>query len=103
MPKKWTDKKWPLKSGKKDERNFKLKTLGNLAIINSKLNSSIRDADWETKKSGRGRTQGLEYYSAGIETLAPFLKLREWNEQKIEKRAKFLYEKAFKIWDLDDE
>ena len=51
MPKKW-ENKWNSISTKedKDYRNFKLKTLGNLAIITQSLNASIRDANWLTKK-----------------------------------------------------
>ncbi|MGF1532752.1 MAG: DUF262 domain-containing protein [Bernardetiaceae bacterium] len=103
MPKKW-ENKWnsvPTKEAK-DYRNFKLKTLGNLAIITQSLNASIRDADWPTKKRGSGNKEGLIHYSAGIETLAPYLELSEWNETEIEKRAKFLLTKAKEIWEVEE-
>lgn len=99
MPKKWINK-WnsvPTKEAK-DYRNFKLKTLGNLAIITQSLNASIRDANWPTKKKGNGNKAGLIHYSGGIETLAPYLELSEWNETEIEKRAEFLLNKAKGIW-----
>jgi len=103
MPKKW-ENKWSNISTKeeKDFRNFKLKTLGNLAIITQSLNASIRDSDWDTKKQGNGKRLGLESYSAGIETLSPFLKLEEWNEIEIQKRADYLFGKAKEIWKSDD-
>ncbi len=99
MPKKW-ENKWDNISTKqeKDFRNFKLKTLGNLAIITQSLNSSIRDSNWSIKKEGNGKKEGLRYYSSGIETLAPYLALAEWNENEIEKRADFMFEKAKGIW-----
>lgn len=99
MPKKW-ENKWnsvPTKEAK-DYRNFKLKTLGNLAIITQSLNASIRDSNWPTKKRGSGNKEGLRHYSGGIETLAPYLELNEWNENEIEKRADFLLNKAKEIW-----
>lgn len=99
MPKKW-ENKWNSVSTKEDKenRNFKLKTLGNLAIITQSLNASIRDSNWPTKKSGSGSKEGLKHYSGGIETLSPYLELSEWNETEIDKRADFLLKKACKIW-----
>jgi len=103
MPKKW-ENNWGKISNKelRDIRNRKLLTLGNLAIIPQSLNASIRDSNWKTKKKGKLDKPGLIYYSAGIETLAPYLELEEWNESEIEKRAKFLYNKAVKIWKYDE-
>lgn len=102
MPKKW-ENKWNGISTReqKDFRNFKLKTLGNLAIITQSLNASIRDANWSTKKKGSGNKEGLKHYSGGIETLAPFLELGDWNESEIEKRADFLLNKAKEIWQVE--
>lgn len=101
MPKKWKNN-WP--SVNTDEegsiRDRKLLTLGNLTIIPSSLNSSIRDADWNTKKEGRGDKHGLKHYSAGIDTFAPFLELQDWNELYIERRGVFLFELAKAIWKI---
>ena len=99
MPKKW-ENKWDSVSTneEKDTRDRKLKTLGNLAIITQSLNASIRDSSWPIKKAGRENKEGLKHYSGGIETLAPFLDLDNWNEDEIEKRAAFLLDKASEIW-----
>ena len=101
MPKKW-ENKWSddvtKEKGVKDYRSFKLKTLGNLTIITQSLNASIRDSDWPTKKEGIRNKKGLKHYSGGIETLAPYLDLNDWNETEIENRAEFLLEKAKYIW-----
>lgn len=103
MPKKW-ENKWNSVYSKdqKDYRNFKLKTLGNLAIITQSLNASIRDSNWSIKKKGNGNKEGLKHYSGGIETLAPYLDLEEWNETEITKRAEFLLEKAKEIWTAEE-
>ena len=103
MPKKW-ENKWicSLTSEEKDYRNFKLKTLGNLAIITQSLNASIRDSYWERKKKGTENKGGLKHYSSGIETLLPYLELEEWNENEIKKRAEYLYKNAIKYWQLEE-
>ena len=103
MPKKWKNN-WETLDNEDDiyKRNKKLLTLGNLAIITQSLNASIRDSSWKIKKQGNNSNQGLTHFSAGIETLAPYLLLQEWNEDEIKNRANFLYEKALEIWEVND-
>jgi hypothetical protein len=103
MPKKWENNWGQLDSKEEiDYRNRKLLTLGNLAIITQSLNASIRDSSWAIKKEGNNKRPGLKHFSAGIETLAPYLELPVWNEAEIEKRATDLFEKAKEIWKIDD-
>ena len=103
MPKKWENNWGQLDSKEEiDYRNRKLLTLGNLAIITQSLNASIRDSSWAVKKEGNNKRPGLKHFSAGIETLAPYLELPVWNEAQIEKRATDLFEKAKEIWKIDD-
>lgn len=102
MPKKW-ENNWGKLTNQEEtiKRNRKLLTLGNLAIITQPLNSSIRDADWKTKKEGKGdKKEGLNKYASSLETLNLFLVLEEWNETEIENRATFLFEKAKEIWKI---
>ena len=70
MPKKWRNH-WPScapeEAGKRDTI---LLTMGNLAIIPQSLNTSIRDASWDTKKAEKGPTKpGLDLCAAGLVTL----------------------------------
>lgn len=99
MPKKW-EAYWQALETEEDKihRNKTLLTLGNLTIITTSLNISIRNADWDTKKNGKGNKHGLRHFSAGIETFAPFLDEIEWNEETIGERANFLYDKAKDVW-----
>jgi len=101
MPKKW-ENNWGKLSNQEDKikRNRKLLTLGNLTIITQALNSTIRDANWTIKRKGKGDKKGLNTYSAGLETISSYLTLDEWNEQTIEDRAEFLYNKAKEIWKI---
>ena len=99
MPKKWQNN-WGtlLTEEAKIQRNRKLLTLGNLAIITSSLNSSIRDANWETKLNGRAERGGLKRFARGIETMGDFLERSEWDEEAIAERARFLAFNAIKVW-----
>ncbi len=99
MPKKW-ENHWGKVANQeaKINRDRKLLTLGNLTIITASLNSSIRDANWKTKKSGKGDKLGLKEYAAGLETFSRYLDEEEWNEELIEKRATDLYKKAVVVW-----
>lgn len=101
MPKKW-ENHWGKLSNQEDKikRNRKLLTLGNLTIITQALNSTIRDANWTVKRKGKADKKGLNTYSAGLETMSHYLTLDEWNEQTIEERATFLYDKAKEIWKI---
>jgi len=97
MPKKW-ENNWGLGDRDENERDKALLTLGNLAIIRPALNASIKNSDWKTKKAGTEKRKGLEFYASGLATMSDFLKVSDWNEQEIEKRANWLYEKAIEIW-----
>ena len=100
MPKKWESNWTPLANEEeKLNRDRTLLTLGNLTIITSSLNSSIRDADWSTKKNGRGKTHhGLRQFASSIELFSPYLEKNEWNESVIKERAEHLCSKAKEIW-----
>ena len=99
MPKKWENNWTPLATEEaKLNRHKTLLTLGNLTILTTSLNTSIRDADWNTKKNGRGEKHGLRHYASSIETFSPYLEKPDWNEEVIQERATYLYTKAKEIW-----
>lgn len=101
MPKKWKET-WD-KTGLTEEvirlRDDKLWTLGNLAIIPSRLNSSISNAPWLTKLSGKGpNKQGLKECASGLITLNSYLDYTEWTEKSIDTRAEDLWNKIIEVW-----
>ena len=102
MPKKW-ENNWPAvdTQQEKDKRNGSLMTIGNLTIIPSSLNSSIRDSNWEIKKNGSNSRPGLIQYASGLETFSQYLAEDIWDEIKIQHRANFLFENAKSIWKID--
>lgn len=102
MPKKWRNN-WPGCASDElaAQRDSKLLTLGNLAIIPQALNASIRDGDWATKKSGKGTNKlGLEACAKGLTTLTNVLSEDEWTEEKMDTRAKWLFEIAATLWKI---
>ena len=99
MPKKW-ENNWEAVDTEEERynRNSKLLTLGNLAIITTSLNTSIRDSSWEIKVNGKGTKKGLKEYASGLETMNDYLSYPEWDESTIKERAKFLYDKSTNVW-----
>lgn len=100
MPKKWRNNWAPCPTEDlARQRDSKLLTLGNLAIIPQSLNASIRDGDWQTKKAGKGRNRpGLDYCAAGLSTMYDVLQKNTWYEGDIDARAAWLCEKAKIVW-----
>ena len=90
MPKKWKTN-WPLTAGVTDEqRNDFVACIGNMTILNKKLNTSIRNAAWQTKLNGNARGYGLKEYASGLETFKGFETIPQWDEQSIKDRAEWL-------------
>lgn len=100
MPKKWRNEWKNIGNRDPDERDQSLLKLGNLTLLTSSLNSSIRDAAWKIKKKGRNGKKGLEEYSAGIKTFKSYLKEEDWNEETVSKRSKELGKYAVDIWNI---
>jgi hypothetical protein len=96
MPKNWRNK-WG-NAPDEDVRDHKVLTIGNLAIITTSLNSSIRDAEWIKKLEGKGERQGLKTYAKGLETMDFVLSCDEWNEEKISDRADWIADKIIECW-----
>jgi uncharacterized protein with ParB-like and HNH nuclease domain len=99
MPKKW-ENNWPSVSTpeEKNRRYRALMTLGNLTILPSSLNSSIRDGAWDIKKNGTATKPGLIQYAAGLETFGQYLQKDEWDENTITERGEFLAQLAIQYW-----
>ncbi len=99
MPKKWRNQWAPCNSeDMARQRDFKLLTLGNLAIIPQALNASIRDGNWETKLEGKGSKAGLKQCAAGLTTMYDVLQKDKWSEEDIHERAVWLCNQAKTVW-----
>lgn len=101
MPKKWRNN-WEACETEEvaRRRDALLLTMGNLAIIPQSLNASIRDADWDTKKNGKGKNAGLDICAAGLITMYDVLQKDGWREEDIQERALKLFSQAQVLWKL---
>lgn len=98
MPKKY-EKNWPLTDGyDEDLRKSMINTLGNMAMLPQRLNSSISNATWTVKKEGHQKQNGLSYYASDLVTLKDVIKMKEWNEKSIVERSEWLANVAISIW-----
>lgn len=98
MPRSWKEN-WPLHPQyTEDDREDAIYCLGNLAMLPSKLNTSISNASWTDKKEGKGKNLGMIHYAADIESLADVISKPKWNEETIAERADWIAEKANEIW-----
>ena len=99
MPRKWRNHWAPCASEDLARvRDQKLQTLGNFAIITQSLNTSISDADWQTKKAGKKDNPGLDQCAAGLITMENVLSENTWSESNISSRADWLWENAKQLW-----
>ena len=78
MPKKWK-KHWPCENGSEEDRDLLILTFGNLAMITSGLNNTIRNYDWATKLIGKNNKPGLKDFAGGLATIQPYLDLCCWH------------------------
>ena len=98
MPKSWKEN-WPIHPKyTEDQREDAIHCLGNLAMLPSKLNTSISNASWIDKKNGKGKNLGITHYAADIETLANVITQPKWNEETIAERANWIAAKAIETW-----
>ncbi|MFV5361142.1 DUF262 domain-containing HNH endonuclease family protein [Acinetobacter oleivorans] len=92
MPKKWQNN-WDIPESKEliDQNNYKLLTLGNLALIKGTLNSKLRDAAWSSKR------KDLDTYST-LKRTRECLDKEVWDVKQIDERSHNLFEATIKIW-----
>lgn len=64
--------------------------LGNLTLLSKRLNTSIKNAQFATKKES--------YTQSELRLTKELLTLDEWNPQKVEERQAWLAQKAVEIW-----
>ena len=97
MPQAW-HKNWPLPEGEDgeaahDRRNRLIHTIGNLTLVNDRLNPALSNAPWDPKKAALAdhSVLFLNKHLARAEQ-------QVWDEAAIEQRAEWLYERAVEVW-----
>jgi uncharacterized protein with ParB-like and HNH nuclease domain len=87
----------------KRERYSKIYSIGNMTLLNSSLNTSLRNYIFEKKIEGEGKKRGIRYYSELSITKDDILLNydngdRIWNEKKINDRTLKIGSEIIKIW-----
>ena len=76
-----------------DDRNRAIHTIGNLTLVNGRLNSSLSNADWDNKRATLADHSVL-YLNKALVNEGPDV----WDETEIRRRAEWLHERAVNIW-----
>ena len=86
----------------KNERYRKIYSLGNMTLLNSRLNTSLRNYIFERKIEGDGRKKGIRKYSDLLITKEILFSydngINYWDERIINKRKKELEIEILNIW-----
>ena len=98
MPQAW-HLNWPLPDDVAGDgetvakRDRAIHTIGNLTLVNSRLNSSLSNAPWGSKRKTLADHSVL-FLNKRLVNEGPEV----WDETAIERRAKWLHEQAVKVW-----
>ena len=76
-----------------DKRDRAIHTIGNLTLVNRRLNSSLSNAPWDSKRKALADHSVL-YLNKTLVREGPDV----WDETAIEKRAEWLHGHAVKVW-----
>lgn len=87
---------------KEKDREEKIHWLGNMTLLKSRLNTSLRNYDFERKINGEGKKRGIRHYAELLITRDLVEQFdqgdRIWNEEKIEKRTREFLDIFLEIW-----
>ena len=101
MPQKWQEN-WPLPADatdveraveNRDYRNRIIHSIGNLTLVNGRLNVRLSNAPWADKRETLGQHTVL-FLNKQLLEKAPDV----WNEKMIEERAERLFNAAARVW-----
>ena len=98
MPRAWQPSSWPLPEssdvGSAEEKRKKaINTLGNLTLLNGRLNSSISNAAWKVKREAIAESDNLFLNRRLLKHASD-----TWVEKDIARRGRWMYEAIVKIW-----
>ena len=100
MPQAW-QRHWPMPAGTDGTdaedgivtRDRAIHTIGNLTLVNGRLNPSLSNAAWESKRRALADHSVL-FLNKRLINNGPEV----WDEQVIEERARWLHAQAIKVW-----
>ncbi|MBY6935599.1 DUF262 domain-containing protein [Clostridium botulinum] len=82
-------------------RSLAIYEIGNMTLLNSKLNTSLRNYEFTRKINGEGRKKGIKDY-ASLDVALEIIRITDnnkpWNESIISKRTESLTKEFVAIW-----
>ena len=98
MPQGWQPETWPLPSGMdraqaEERREQAIPSLGNLTLLNGRLNSSISNSAWVVKRKAIGESDNLFLNRRLLEDSRD-----EWTETDVERRGRWMADIIIKTW-----
>ena len=99
MPQSWR-RNWPLSDGVADEpeaiadRNRLIHTIGNLTLVNTSLNSTLKNASWESKRDTLGKHTVLRLNHRLLDESEG----KDWDENFIQARSKRMAKLIAEVW-----
>ncbi len=115
MPQKW-EEHWPLPPNKVradgtamsteesiKDRYAKIYEIGNMTLLTTSLNSSLRNFEFKRKVEGEGKKKGIKHYSSLTVTSEDIVRPFDngdtnWDEEKITTRTNKLTQEVLSIW-----
>lgn len=87
----------------KSRRYEKVYSLGNMTLLNGRLNTSISNNNFQKKMEGNGKKKGVIKYSSLSVTKDDLVesiynKGKQWNEQVIHERENYLGNEVVELW-----
>ncbi|MBO4439117.1 MAG: DUF262 domain-containing protein [Spirochaetaceae bacterium] len=115
MPQKWetnwkcvpyvddNGKELPDDDESKKRRYKKVYSLGNMTLLNGRLNASISNNNFKMKMEGEGKKKGVIKYSSLSVTKDDLVENiynqnKQWNEQSISERENYLGKEVVELW-----
>lgn len=93
----------PNDENSKKKRYSKVYSLGNMTLLNGRLNASVSNNDFQKKMEGGSKKKGVIKYSSLSVTKDDLVdqvynKKKIWNEQSITEREKYLGDEIISLW-----
>ena len=98
MPEGWQPESWRLPDSVEpttaaEKRNQAIQTLGNLTLLNGRLNASISNGPWHRKRAAIQKSDNLFLNRRLLDDSTD-----EWMERDIYRRGEWMYSTIVKIW-----
>ena len=98
MPQRWQNEAWPLPDHIDleqaiEKREQAIRTLGNLTLLNGRLNESISNSGWSVKRNGIEQSDNLFLNRRLLDEFD-----NEWTDASIRRRGKWMSSMVIQIW-----